>query len=62
MCSPVRKYDRIASVLLAAGLLLNFCALNFFPDHDAARGFLMGAGIGLELVALIRIAKNRRAS
>jgi hypothetical protein len=46
----------------AIGLMLIFCGLNFFPRHGDIRGFLAGAGVGLELVAIVRIALTRRST
>jgi L-lactate permease len=51
--------------LMAIGLLL-VCAIQFIARKmdvpDFIQGTVIGAGIGLELLALIRLAKRRRAS
>ncbi len=62
MCKPAHRYDRAASAMSAIGLMLIFCGLNFFPRHGDIRGFLAGAGVGLELVAIVRIALTRRST
>ena len=50
-------------MLLIAGLLIiSFTPLiaHFFTMPDALRGALMGVGIGLEILALIRASAYRR--
>ena len=50
--------------IISAGLLLvtvPFLVNNWVPIPDFIRGILMGVGVGLEVVGLIRMTRRRRA-
>lgn len=47
-------------LLVVLGLVLHHENLGIF-GNDAVLGFLMGAGLGLELVAVIKLGRARRS-
>jgi hypothetical protein len=52
-------------ILLIAGLFLTSLTSivnRYFPMPDAVRGFLMGIGLTIEVIALIKMERSKRKS
>lgn len=55
--------QRRALMLLASGLLITSLPpiiCQHFSAPDSLRGFLTGLGLALEVIALVKIQRNRR--
>jgi hypothetical protein len=51
--------------LLVIGLLLTSLTSivnHYFPMPDVVKGFLMGLGLMIEVIALVRMQKNKKTS
>ena len=60
----MNRMNKKQLMLLTAGLLvtsLAFVISRFTPLSDGLHGFIVGAGIGLEIVALISFRKGQRS-
>jgi len=52
-------------ILLVTGLLLTTLmpiVNRYFPMPDVVKGFLMGLGLTIEVIALIKIDRNKKKS
>jgi hypothetical protein len=59
------KMSKTVLILLVAGLFLTSLTSivnRYFPIPDAVRGFSMGIGLTIEVIALIKMEKNKRKS
>lgn len=61
----MKRIDRKQQLLLSLGLFVissSFILKHFINLSDAENGFIIGVGIGLEIVSLIYYRKKRKGS